>query len=282
MDYGALLRRAWDIVWEHKFLILLGLMVALGSGGSSSGGGYASGGGRDAQPPEGMPQLPEDWSPQVPVLAGVALVVVVSIAILIGLALWVIGTLGRGGLIVGAAAIDAGGTSNFGAAVSGAWNRIWRLLGIGFLPAIPVLIMVLGGIGVSGGALLFSEMGVPADFGFLSFFGALACIALPLAFVLGLLRTFANRACMLENLGVLESYRRGIAVLMENAAPALLLFIIQVAIRFGLGLLLFLPALCCLLWPLLIVVQGGISAYFSTLWTLAWRRWTGEIAAADV
>ncbi len=29
MDYGRLLRRAWDIIWAHKFLILLGVLVAL-------------------------------------------------------------------------------------------------------------------------------------------------------------------------------------------------------------------------------------------------------------
>jgi len=34
-------------------------------------------------------------------------------------------------------------------------------------------------------------------------------------------------------------------------------------------------ALCCVLWPVLLLVQGAIASYFSTLWTLAWREWTG-------
>jgi hypothetical protein len=33
-------------------------------------------------------------------------------------------------------------------------------------------------------------------------------------------------------------------------------------------------ALCCVLWPLFLVLQGAIAAYFSTVWTLAWREWT--------
>lgn len=37
MDYGQLLRRTWNVVWAHKFLILLGVLVALRSVGSSSG-----------------------------------------------------------------------------------------------------------------------------------------------------------------------------------------------------------------------------------------------------
>lgn len=29
------------------------------------------------------------------------------------------------------------------------------------------------------------------------------------------------------------------------------------------------------MWPLLLLIQGAIAAYFSTVWTLAWREWTG-------
>jgi hypothetical protein len=32
----------------------------------------------------------------------------------------------------------------------------------------------------------------------------------------------------------------------------------------------------CLLWPLMLLVEGAITAYFSTVWTLAWREWTGR------
>lgn len=39
-------------------------------------------------------------------------------------------------------------------------------------------------------------------------------------------------------------------------------------------------ALCCLFWPILALIQGAIAAYFSSMWTLAWRRWTGEAPAA--
>jgi len=78
---------------------------------------------------------------------------------------------------------------------------------------------------------------------------------------------------------VFASYRRGVEVLVENIGPALILFLLQVAISIGLGIVLLVPgavmALCCLLWPVLLLVQGAIASYFSTLWTLAWREWTG-------
>ena len=95
-----------------------------------------------------------------------------------------------------------------------------------------------------------------------------------------ILRNFAERACMLEDQGVIDAYRRGANVLMENIGQAIILILLQIAIFIVLGLLLFLPGLfallCCCLWPLLLLLQGAIEAFVSALWTLAWRTWTGE------
>jgi hypothetical protein len=109
------------------------------------------------------------------------------------------------------------------------------------------------------------------------------CVLGPIALILSLLRVLANRACMIENRGVFDSYGRGIEVLMNNLGPAIILFLIQVAISIGIGLLMIFPGflllICCFLWPVLILFQGAVSAYFSTLWTLAWREWTLPAAA---
>jgi hypothetical protein len=105
----------------------------------------------------------------------------------------------------------------------------------------------------------------------------LACVLVPVGFVLSLLRTFANRACMLEDRGVLASYQRGLEVLGANLGPVLILFLLQIAISIAGGIILFVPgiltALCCLLWPLLLLVRAAFAAYYSSLWTLAWREW---------
>lgn len=44
-----------------------------------------------------------------------------------------------------------------------------------------------------------------------------------------LLRNFAERACILENLGVFAAYRRGWA-LIHNLGPAIVLFLVQIAL----------------------------------------------------
>jgi hypothetical protein len=301
MDYGQILRRAWDIIWEHKFLILLGVLVALTNGGNtpSSGASFGgSGSGGDMEPPrdfEGFPEMPDFRDFGIPPVAGLFAVLLIAVAVVVGLAFWVVSTLARGGLIAGVDTITAGATTSFGQAFGAGWQKGWRLLGIGIVPAIPGLIIFVVGLLMAGVA-----MGVTEIFGRggmmmgpnIALFAGLACIIVPIALILGLLRTFANRACMIEDLGVFASYKRGWEVLTGNLGEAVVLFLIQIGIGIAIGLLMILPgllmALCCILWPLLLAIRGAISAYFSTVWTLAWKSWTstqalgaGTVASAE-
>jgi hypothetical protein len=207
--------------------------------------------------------------------------ILVGIALTIALAVWVVSTLSRGALIAGASAADVGSVTNFGETFSVAWRKGWTLIGIGIFPAIPALLLLLVSLGAAGlymgASPMFDNMeqfAAPRNVGVVLV--VLTCIVLPFALLLNLLRTFANRACMLEGCGVFAAYARGFNVLIENIGPALLLFLIQLGVSIALGLILLLPALCCLFWPLLILVQGLFAAYFSTMWTLAWRRWQKE------
>lgn len=282
MDYGDILGRAWNIIWSHKFLIVLGVLVALGSGvGSGTSSGINVSLDRDTGDMQfGDPGGFRD--PHVPVW----LVLFVG-AIILGVALivWAIATIARGGLIAGVGTIDAGAASSFGQAWGAGWRRGWTLLGIGVVPALPgLLLLLLALLGIGGYALTVGDpLGMPRA-SVAAILGALACVAIPFALVLDLLRTFANRACMLEGLGVVDSYRRGLGVLGDNLGSALVLFLIQIALTIIMAVLLFVPgallALCCLFWPVLLLFQGAVSAYFSSMWTLAWRRWTGEMPDA--
>jgi hypothetical protein len=301
MDYGKLLSRAWHIIWEHKFLILLGVIVALGSshGGTGSPGGGGFRGDRPSgefdwqQPPfefpEEFPELDEferEYGRAAPIFGIILAILILGVVIVIALALWSVATIARGGLIDAVHVIEAGGMSNFSQAWQAGWRHGWQLLGIGILPALPMLVLTIGGLGMTGmltgftglfgwRAAAFSGLG-----GLIGVFGALACIAMPLVLVLSLLQTFANRACMFEDLGVFASYRRGWDVLIDNIGTVLVLFLIQVLINVMLGLVLrgigFLLILCCFMWPVLLLIQGAIAAFFSTIWTLAWGEWTGE------
>jgi hypothetical protein len=221
---------------------------------------------------------PRTWTgPDALVLLGLA---VIGFGLLVVFVMWVASTLARGWLIAGAAAADSGEPTSFAQAWRAGWHRGGTLLGIAVLSVFAVLMIVLlGGLGVwayAGG--LPSRLDVPARGSLAMLALSLVCIAVPLAVVLEWLRSMANRACMLEGLGVLDSYRRAIAVLSTNLGPALILFLLQIVLSLVMAAVWFVPgailSLCCPLWPVLLLVQGAVSAYTSTLWTLAWRRWT--------
>jgi hypothetical protein len=289
MDYGKLLSRAWEIIWEHKFLILLGVLVVLSSGGNNSGSFYGAQYRVDAGDRPFGPGAGRDWLPALEAWSVALIVLVVVLVMAIALVLWGISTIARGGLISAVDEIDGGGSTSFRAAWRAGWARGWRLIGIGLVPAIPgllILLPVLVMVAVWWATPVAYRLGT-AEWGVLAALSAVVlCVVAPMVLILNLLRELANRACMLEDMGVVASYKRGVEVLRANLGPAIVLFLIQVAITIGLGVLMIIPGivlvLCCILWPILLLLQGGIAAYFSTLWTLAWRVWTGGSSLASL
>ena len=284
MEYGKIVNRSATIVWRNKFLIILGIIASLASGSYSSGGG-GSGGSGNGESFGGIEQLTEAQEAIAGLTVGV-FIALGCVVLFFGIVLWAISTIARGGMITSVDSIESGEKSSFTRAWSAGWHRAWTLLGIGILPAIPGLILFVVGLmalGAYGGIYALFGEGISPAFGAGGLSIAIVCLAcffVPLILVLSILRNFAERACMLEDLGVLDSYRRGTRVLMSNIGEAIILFLLQLGIFIVLGLILFVPGVilifCCCLWPLLFVVQGAISAFLSALWTLAWRTWTGD------
>jgi hypothetical protein len=286
MDFGKLFSRAWDILWKNLFLILLAVLAVLGGAGSggSSQSRYVFQG-SDFQ----WQDLPHfdfgrnfgNWG--IPAAAVGGIVLLALVAVLIGLVFWALGAIARGGLISGVNDLEENQPTDFMAAFQAGWDKGWKLLGIALIPAIPGLVLLallLGSLVLAGGWDFMGRFDPIRDgWSALSPLLVLSCLLIPAALALSLLRTFANRACMLENTGVLASYQRGIEVLGDNLGSAVILFLLQIAISIGVGLAMIVPgilsALCCLLWPLLILFQAGFVAFYSILWTLAWREWVG-------
>ncbi len=134
MEYGRLLGRAWDIIWEQKFLILLGVLAALGGGGG--GGSTATGSGVSCDLPAAEElRIPEIRVPGVvPTGVGaVAMLVVVGILV-IATVLFAVSTIAKGGLIAGVNTIEEGGSpasdkrgERAGATADGSWGSGYYL-----------------------------------------------------------------------------------------------------------------------------------------------------------
>ena len=145
MDYGKLFSKAWRVIWDNKYLIVLGMLIVLGSASGNSGtqgslpSFRADGGGK---------QLPQFYfePPDLNIGGGLEIAVITLIALIILtiiVGFWVISTVARGGLIHGAYTVDSGGASSFSQAFSEGWSRVFRLLGISLVPAIPTFLLMV-------------------------------------------------------------------------------------------------------------------------------------------
>jgi hypothetical protein len=299
MDYGKVLSRAWEITWRWKILWILGFLASLGQGGGGTGINYTTSS-SDWQDWQGW-QIDPDFAGAV--LA--AIVALSCVAILIGIALWVASVIARGGLIAGVQQVEDEGSTSFGRAWRVGVKRFWTLLGIGILAALPlillglvaVVMMVLWLVPVTSSTELSSWTAALGVLG-IGCGGLFCCGAIILSLLLGLIRTYAERAAVLEGLGWIEAFKRGWQVLKTNIGPTLVFWLVFMAIGIVIAGVVFagvaattLPfiglftqtdvggwivaPICCggLVAMVLAALIGSlVNTFTSATWTLAYRE----------
>ena len=140
MDYGKILSRAWQITWRWKILWILGFLASIGQGFGSSGSSYQTRG--------------DEWGgPRIPEEAWVVIAAVGCLALLLGIALWVLSLIARGGLVTGVQQVEDDGATTLGSAWRAGVGRFWTLLGISILTGLPAFIAA---VLAAGGVLLLS------------------------------------------------------------------------------------------------------------------------------
>ncbi len=266
MDHMKVLKRAWNIVWNYRVLWILGFILSLvaseGSSGGfrssfqSSGGGFPPGGGRAV-----TPQIP----PEV-----VGMVAIIVIALLcVGLIVAIVFTVLR--YVMETALIrlvedheKTGEKRGFRQGFRMGWSRTaFRLFLIDLLVNLPVavvffLLFLLAVIPllswlVDNDAIRLVGTGITACLFFL-----VVLLGFAVGVILSVLRGFFWRACALEDLGVVDSLRRGYAVVRQRLPDVLIMWLITV----GLALL---WSLVMIPVALLLVILGGIIAAIPAL-----------------
>lgn len=249
MDYGDIVTRSWRIVWNNKFLWVLGFLGAFTRASGNFGGGSNSS--------TSTPTAPEDWG-------SIAAIIAISVCALIVVAIiiWLVGLAARGGLITAVARIDNGEKSSLRQSFRDGFARLNSLVGMNFLLYLPILIIVVLMIGGSvltliGSGVTAGTMADSNDFGavvagigmFAVCFFFLMCVAVILGIVLNFINAFAFRGIMLQELGAMESIKHGWHVFRENMAEALVLAMLF----FGIGII-YGMAVFMLTMPLLILM----------------------------
>jgi len=293
MDYGNLLSRAWQITWKHKLLWIFGILAGFGGGGGRFNFGFSGpnmggrGSGGSPLPPDLQNQLSRPETVTIILAAGCVLVV-------IALVLFVVGTIARGGLIGGVKLAADGNSLTFGEVWAIGARYFPRLLGIALLLAVPVILLavVFGGI-----AILTSGIGLICLL-------PLLCLIVPAFIVAEIIAYFARFAVVLEDLSVMDSFRRGWAVLKSNLGSIIVAGIIVLIFETIIGFVVAIPvflilvptmlatflsgnqpnfsalavggvAFLCYL-PILIVLSGILQTWSTAFWTLLYRQVTGS------
>lgn len=306
MDYGKILSRAWEITWRWKVLWILGFLAALGRGGG--GGGSSSYSGDGSEWGRTFDQVP----PEV-----IALIVgLCCLAFIIGIAIWVVSIIARGGLIAGVQQVEDEGSTTFGQAWRAGASRFWTLFGISVLTGLPVFILMIVGLilffvlvaGTVGAIDRAAEIG--GAIGGVALFvcgGLFCCGVVILAIVLDQIRKYAERAAILEGLGWIDAFKRGWDVLKANLGPTLVFWLIFLVIGLAVAAIVVGSILAMVLplaavfantepgaWVIAPICCGGLLAFIafsligsivetftSATWTLAYREMTGLSAAPE-
>jgi len=308
-DFGKVLKRSWEIVWKHKVLWIFGILAscARGNGGGNSGGSgetqYQSGPNGDQPFPssgfeQGMEQVGQFLNENLWII-----ILAVLFIFLLSFIFYAIGMMGRVGPIKGTYMAETGTTSlSFGELWSGSMPYFWRIFGMNFLFGLMIAIIVI--------PLLLVGL-LTAGVGFVCVIPIL-CLIIPLSWVLLVIIEQAQAGIVIEDLSMLDGFKRGWEIVKSNPGPIiimalilgiggaivgvavslpLILAVLPIAIGYGMGgsqestAPLILAAACCVLYfPVLLIANGILTAYIQSAWTLTYMQLTGpkEISNAPI
>jgi hypothetical protein len=200
---------------------------------------------------------------------------VIGIVCVIALIQIVLGTIGRIGLIKGAAEADAGAERlTFGELWRGSTPYFWRILWLTILIGIPIFIVALA---IAAGFVLSiipltedNRSDAPVFLVLFFTLCGLLCVVFLLAILVGFVSRQAERAIVLENLPILRGLQRGWEVFTKNLGPILIIWIIQIAIAITASILIALPLLVILVPLIIAFVSNANGANFPfTPWLVA-------------
>lgn len=282
IDPTTLLKRAWHLAWNHRFLWVLGLLSGGGGGVNITIPPTGPSGSRGSSGDEvlGLPQLPH--------LDPALLVTIVVAVLVLALVFVVLGVLARGGIVHCTLRLDAGQPTGLGDGFSAGAASFWRVLGVEMLMGGGLLAFVLVA------ALLIVPMAWWGGMGGLVAAICVGLVALLLFFVVAvvvsILHEYAVRGIVASNLGALDSVRSAWALANAHRGTTLLVWAIALGVGMGGGLAGLIGALVLaipfvvvgfshLMWGLVpgvivllawfLVAGGLVNSLVSAFWTLA-------------
>lgn len=309
MDFGAIIKRSWQVTWRHKALWVLGIFAGISG---CAGGGGGGGGGNSFGDPSSTSDFPEfpggampDFESLIPALIAFGIFVVA-----LSIVWWVFAIAARGALVTGVNDFEEDHRRRLSQLWGSGFSRFGSLFGLELLLRLP---LGLGGLALAA-AVVFSVV-VPVVTGGESFrpelfaplcgvLGLGVPLLLGATFVLGIMYLVALRYVMLAGQGAVEAsgnawrflrarfkdttlmwflnFALNIAASFVLAIPAFVLgivlavpFIAAIATGEWASLWFIVPVAIVLIFALSFLYSGVWGTYTSALWTLFFRRAAG-------
>jgi len=271
MDHLKVLKRAWELTWRYRALWVFGIILALttsrggGNGGAQynlSGDDFAAFLGNGFATPV-VPPPPE----LVAQIVGALIAVGIALACLV-VFLIVVATIAR---YVSETALirmvddheETGEKRGVGQGFRMGWSRsAWRLFLIDLLIGLPLVVaFILLFLFALAPLLLWTTgsdaagaAGTVISVGLIFLFILLAIVV---AIVVTLLMRFFHRACVLEELGVIEAIKHGFGVVREHLSAVAVMWLIMLGVGIGLAVVMIIAVI---LLVLLATVLAGVPA----------------------
>jgi hypothetical protein len=299
MDFAELFSRAWQISWKHKILWIFGIFAGCGQQGSSSFNF-----GFDSSSFQSTGQA-SDFS-DIPPEAIALFVSILAIGIVFAVIAYLLGVVGRLGIIQGVVGAEAGEEKlSFGELFRRSQPYFGRALLLNFIVLLAGVAIAIT-IGIAFVSIAFLTLGL----GLLCLIPLICFVVAPLGAFISIIVEQANVALVLEDLPVMEAFKRAWNVVRDNVGSyivlGLLLFIggiiLSVILTLPvLGILVpiiaavadgsrdallgfgFVTLLCFVIYlPILLALSGLVQTFVKSTWTLTFMRLTsGAEAASD-
>jgi hypothetical protein len=264
IDYSSILSKAWNITWKHKILWVFGFLAMLAGGGNGlngSTGGFRNQVNYNLGPREmeqaNLPPALRDLANQlsaIDVNTWITIGIIAACVLLfVGIALWLISIIGRGGLIGGIVSADTAGKVTF----REAWNAGLRYF---------VRLLLIRLLEIAVGLLMFVVLVLPGIFlGIITCgvgFIPLVCVLILVGVVVNLWFAFMDFAVVVEGQGVGAAVGRAWNVLRDHIGPVIIFYIILFAVSLVVGiamLILALPAAAVIFLSVLPALTGAAA-----------------------
>lgn len=292
LNYGQILKRAFEITKNNRSLWLFGILVAIfnTSGNFTNIPNFNYNRDSTSFPKVPIPKIDPDTIMLIIAIAALAFLVFVFLAIFVTF-------LARGALVGMVNKLDQEQAVSIKDGFLVGLSYILPLLAIGFLIWTPFVVglLILAALTVGPGVLLILAEAkiigiVLVVLGFLFWLA----VVIVLAIALMIISLLAARFLIIGEKGIIGSINEGYRLLRNNLGPVLLVWLINLGIGFGQGII-FAIIIFIMVFPItmlamftspflfilliipfagLVFIGGLFETFFSSLWTITYRRLT--------